>query len=101
MCGIMAAFWAAFYFSYGEFTPFKVILLGLMVCVTMWEFYKQRPQFSIRDLLLTTLLVAAACGMSHYVSPPLVIFSVWLCLHVWFQYRNGTLDQPPVEAPPQ
>ena len=44
---------------------FAAAVVSLLV--TLWKFLKQRVQFSVRSMLLVTLLVAMICSARYYV----------------------------------
>lgn len=62
------------------------------------RFYKQRPQFSIKAMLLATLFVAAALSANHYVSALIVGVLVMAFLSTWAEYRQGEDDAVPTDA---
>ena len=66
---------------------FVVALCWLQAVIAFWE---QRPQFSIRSLLLLTLLVALLCAASHYFDFRLVLFVAFVAyLLVYYAPNRG------------
>jgi hypothetical protein len=82
----------------GEFDwPLAVLLAWALGC-TVWAFYKQRPQWSIRSILLTTVFVAIVCGVSHYVPLTAIAILVATLVGVWANAVRSQNESLPESA---
>lgn len=73
----------------GRFSP---ILAAIALCSwgsTIYQFYRQRAQFSLRSMCLVTLVVAAVCSASYYVTAAVLIVLLCAFVATWIQYRCG------------
>jgi hypothetical protein len=72
----------------GAFSPFLAAFVACLLGYTAWEFCKQRPQFSIRGILLAMLLVAILCSASRFVPAVYPIGVLLAFLGAWTRYQS-------------
>ena len=66
-----------------------IVAAALFWLYAVMAFRKQRPQFSIRSLLIVTLVVAMLCSATHYIGRDFVLAACFMLYFLVFSVNQG------------
>ena len=89
--GIQTIYLTAAAFAFSSLTVLSPLFGATALCmagITIWKFWSQRAQFSLRQAFLVTFATAAVCSLSRYVSAAPVLIFLALPTAEWASTRR-------------